>query len=70
MTRQLKIEALKVEFRPLWDKAMELAENDYDVAFGLIEDAVKAHDDEMAEKHQDWITAGYDRNWENIADNH
>jgi hypothetical protein len=70
MTRDQKIQALKTEFRPLWEMALNLGEGDYDVAFTLIQDAVKAHDEEIAEKYQDFITAGYDANWENIADNH
>lgn len=70
MTRDEKIDVLKAEFRPLWEMALKLSNGDYDMALTLINDAVKAHDEQIAEECQNWITAGYDENWENIAENH
>lgn len=57
MTREQKIEALKTEFRPLWEMAMEMSENDIDFAFTLIQDAVKSHEDDIIEREQDRWTA-------------
>lgn len=70
MTREEKIEALKTEFRPLWEMAMKMSENDIDFAFTLIQDAVKSHEDDIIEREQDRWTAQFDANWENIAENH
>lgn len=70
MTKEEKIEALKAEFRPLWEMAMELSERDIDVAFRLIEGAVKSYEDDIIEREQDRWTAQFDVNWENIAENH
>ena len=70
MTKEEKIEALKAEFLPLWEMALNLSDRDIDVAFRLIESAVKSHEDDIIEREQDRWTAQFDANWENIADNH
>lgn len=70
MTIEEQIEALQTEFAPLWDKAMELNDQDTKKALKAIKAAVEDMEESITNEEIDRWTAQFDANWDNIAANH
>ena len=70
MTTLEKIEAIKSEFGPFWEKALDI--NDYNErrALAAIRAAVDDMETMLHEAEIDRFVAQFDANWENIAANH